>query len=60
MTGAVELGVADHRKYTGHEQAGADSDHSMPMLPSLSRPPLDCCLGTNPIQAEKLRPDGIR
>src|SRR5438105_14722974 len=27
------------------------------MLPSLSRPPLECCLGTNPIQAEKLRPD---
>src|SRR4051794_22444703 len=27
------------------------------MLPSLSLPPLDCCLGTRPIQAEKLRPD---
>src|SRR5580693_4215980 len=27
------------------------------MLPSLSRPPLECCLGTSPIQAEKLRPD---
>src|SRR5947209_11955354 len=27
------------------------------MLPSLSRPPLECCFGTNPIQAEKLRPD---
>src|ERR1700724_1062029 len=26
------------------------------MLPSLSRPPLECCFGTSPIQAEKLRP----
>src|ERR1039458_8482343 len=27
------------------------------MLPSLSLPPLECCLGTSPTQAEKLRPD---
>src|ERR1700716_4144345 len=27
------------------------------ILPSLSLPPLECCLGTSPIQAEKLRPD---
>jgi hypothetical protein len=27
------------------------------VLPSLFLPPLECCLGTNPIQAEKLRPD---
>src|ERR1700730_17593346 len=27
------------------------------MLPSRSLPPLECCLGTSPIQAEKLRPD---
>src|SRR6516165_10165206 len=27
------------------------------ILPSLSLPPLECCFGTNPIQAEKLRPD---
>src|SRR3954447_7979405 len=27
------------------------------MLPSLSLPPLECCFGTSPIQAEKLRPD---
>src|SRR5258707_14800964 len=33
----------------------ADSGHSM--LPSLSLPPLECCLGTSPIQAEKFRPD---
>src|SRR4249920_2169494 len=25
--------------------------------PSLSLPPLECCFGTSPIQAEKLRPD---
>src|SRR5213593_1624001 len=27
------------------------------MLPSLSLPPLGCCFGTSPIQAEKFRPD---
>src|SRR5712671_1920128 len=27
------------------------------ILPSLSLPPLECCLGTSPIQAEKFRPD---
>src|SRR6476646_7311434 len=27
------------------------------MPPSRSLPPLDCCLGTSPIHAEKLRPD---
>src|ERR1700704_6647131 len=27
------------------------------MLPSLSLPPLECCFGTSPIQAEKLRPE---
>src|SRR5260370_11332358 len=27
------------------------------MLPSRSLPPLECCFGTSPIQAEKLRPD---
>src|SRR5277367_2826944 len=27
------------------------------MLPSLSLPPLELCLGTSPIQAEKSRPD---
>src|SRR5205807_10516254 len=27
------------------------------MLPSLSLPPLECCFGTSPIQAEKFRPD---
>src|SRR4249919_4044196 len=27
------------------------------ILPSLSLPPLECCFGTSPIQAEKLRPE---
>ena len=27
------------------------------ILPSLSLPPVECCLGTNPIQAARLRPD---
>src|SRR6516225_2109332 len=27
------------------------------ILPSLSLPPLECCFGTSPIQAEKSRPD---
>jgi hypothetical protein len=29
------------------------------MLPSLSLPPVVCCFGTNPIQAARLRPEGI-
>src|SRR6202049_2572664 len=27
------------------------------MLPSLSLPPVECCFGTSPIQAARLRPD---
>jgi hypothetical protein len=27
------------------------------ILPSLSLPPVECCRGTNPIQAARLRPD---
>ena len=27
------------------------------ILPSLSLPPVDCCLGTSPIHAARLRPD---
>ncbi len=30
------------------------------ILPSLSLPPVECCLGTKPIHAARLRPDGER
>ena len=58
MFGAMDLGVADDRKGAGHEQAARDSGHLASfILPSPFLPPLECCFGTIPIQAEKLRPD---
>jgi hypothetical protein len=57
MPGAVDLGIADDSECTGHEQAAQIAvtlfaDTAEPLLA-----PLECCLGTSPIQAEKLRPD---
>ena len=57
MLGAVDLGVADDRERAGHEQAAQIAITCLLILPSLSLPPLECCFGTSPIQAEKLRPD---
>jgi hypothetical protein len=58
MPGSVNLGVTDDGECTGHEQAAQIArSPCLLMLPSLSLPPLECCLGTSPIQAEKLRPD---
>ena len=58
ILGAVELGIADDGECAGHEQAAQITvPLLLKILPSLSRPPLECCLGTSPIQAEKLRPD---
>jgi hypothetical protein len=56
ILGAVDLGIANDGRCPGHEQA-AQIAIPLLILPSLSRPPLECCLGTSPIQAEKLRPD---
>src|SRR4051794_36884289 len=55
--GAVDLGIADDGECTGHEQAAQIAvtlfaDAAEPVLA-----PLECCVGTSPIQAEKLRPD---
>ena len=57
MLGAVDLGIADDGECTGDEQAAQIAVTCLLMLPSLSLPPLECCVGTSPIQAEKLRPD---
>ena len=56
MPGAMDLGIADDGECSGHEQAAQIAIALLLMLPSLSLPPLECCLGTRPIQAEKLRP----
>ena len=55
--GTTDLGVADDGKCTDHEQAAQIAAPCLLMLPSRSLPPLECCFGTSPIQAEKLRPD---
>src|SRR3984957_8865693 len=57
MFGAMDLGVTDDKKRAGHEQATQIAvtlfaDIAEPVLP-----PLECCIGTIPIQAEKLRTD---
>ena len=57
ILGAVDLGIANDGERAGHEQAAQIAIPLLLILPSLSRPPLECCLGTSPIQAEKLRPD---
>ena len=58
VLGAMDLGIADDGERSGHEQAAqiaitsfADNCRACPY------PPLECCFGTMPIQAEKLRPD---
>jgi hypothetical protein len=53
----VKLGIADDGECAGHEQAAQIAVPLFAILPSLFRPPLEYCLGTSPIQAEKLRPD---
>ena len=58
MFGAVDLGVTDNGERAGHEQAAQIAvTLFVYILPSRFLPPLECCFGTIPIQAEKLRPD---
>ena len=57
MFGAMDLGVTDDGECAGHEQAAQIAVALLLILPSLFLPPLECCFGTIPIQAEKLRPD---
>ena len=57
MLGAMDFGVADDGEHSGHEQA---AQIAVPMFTDAAEPllaPLECCLGTSPIQAEKLRRD---
>jgi len=57
MPGAMDLGVADNSECAGHEQA---AQIAVTLFADAAKPflaPLECCLGTSPIQAEKLRPD---
>src|SRR6058998_3101951 len=55
MPGAIDLGITDDGKCAGREQAAQIAIALL--VPSLSLPPLECCFGTSPIQAEKFRPD---
>ena len=52
----MDLGITDDRECASREQA-AQIAIALLILPSLSLPPLECCFGTSPIQAEKFRPD---
>ena len=57
ILGAVDLGIANDGECAGHEQA---AQIAIPLFADTAEPiptPLECCLGTSPIQAEKLRPD---
>ena len=57
MFGAMDLGVTDDRKRAGHKQA---AQIAITLLAYIAEPLLastECCFGTIPIQAEKLRPD---
>ena len=57
MPGAMDLGITDDRECASREQAAQIAIACLLILPSLSLPPLECCFGTSPIQAEKFRPD---
>ena len=57
MPGAMDLGVANDCECAGRKQAAQVGSPCLLILPSLSLPPLELCLGTSPIQAEKSRPD---
>ena len=57
MLSAVYFGIADDGEGASGEQAAQITVACLLMLPSLSLPPLEYCLGTRPIQAEKFRPD---
>ena len=57
MFGAMDFSIADDGERTGHEQA---AQIAVTLLADMAKPvlaPLECCFGTSPIQAEKLRPD---
>ena len=57
MFGAVDLGVANDRQRARCEQAAQIAITALGDATELFLPPLEFCFGTNPIQAEKSRPD---
>src|SRR5262245_37552738 len=57
MLGAVDLGIADHGKRAGGEQAAQIAITLLADTAELFFASLECCFGTKPIQAEKSRPD---
>ena len=57
MPCAMDLGIADDGQRASHEQA---AEIAVALFADAAEPvlaPLECCFGTSPIQAEKLRPD---
>ena len=57
MFGAMDLGIADDGECASHEQA---AQIAVPLFADAAGPvppPIECCLGTSPIQDEKFRPD---
>ena len=57
MLAAMDLGIANDGQRAGHEQA---AQIAVTLLADTAEPvlaPAECCFGTSPIQAEKLRPD---
>ena len=57
MFGAMDFSIADDGERTGHEQAAQIAVTLLADMAKPALPPLECCFGTSPIQAEKLRPD---
>jgi hypothetical protein len=56
MLCAVDLGIADQGEGTGGEQAAQIAIALLGDIAEPALPPLECCFGTSPIQAEKFGP----
>jgi len=57
MLGAVDLRIANDGERASHEQAAQIAVGLFTDTAELVPPPLECCFGTSPIQADKLRPE---
>ena len=55
MFGAMDFGIADHGQRASREQAAQIAVALFADTAKLLLPPLERCLGTSPIQAEKSR-----
>ena len=62
ILGAVDLGIANDSERAGHEQAAQIAIPRLLILPSLSRPPLECCFGNQPDPGREVatRSEGFR